>query len=107
MNPHTATLDELRDWFADHDGFPRNTLADVMKDGIGKYEDHPIPATLDAAAAAMPEGWDWTRHDNEWNGYFHNDPSTRVTVYDTDDETLDRFRLAAACILADEERRKT
>jgi hypothetical protein len=27
---------------------------------------HPIPATLDAAAAAMPEGWGWELSYNNW-----------------------------------------
>lgn len=65
MDVDKMTVDECRDWLADKDGWVkvkgtygegtwrhRSTLYDPCSNWS-----HPIPATLDAAAAAMPEGW--------------------------------------------------
>lgn len=82
FNPHTATLDELRDWLAGEDGWikPGTPIEDldwkprlgswVRPRGDGEYESlgydrrephmpvpvHPHPPTRDGAAAALPEG---------------------------------------------------
>jgi len=84
IDPLTATLDELRDWFAERDGWnrpdaapdpTRYSLVEAAGDSLvrgrwwrrdktGKYRtqfDHPYPPTRDGAAGAMPEGWFWTR----------------------------------------------
>lgn len=130
IDTNTMTLDEIRDWLAERKGWTRTTI--TMTDGqpipIGSewhkptnsgspgsltWCIHPIPATLDAAAAAMPEGWririysppsdakpwwieaDW--HDKE--------NPIRVTYSVNahgDTEILARFRLAMICILAEE-----
>lgn len=101
----TMTLDELRDWVARDDGLPPNTLADVMLDGIGKYEEHPIPATLSAADAAMPEGWDWQRNDLYWFGFWPINPFGKpgVSVSDTGNKVRDLFCLACKCRWAKKE----
>lgn len=55
-----ATLDECRDEIAKLQGWrtlpPRNFAwwHDITRTGSSK---HPIPATLDAIAGAMPDGW--------------------------------------------------
>lgn len=98
----TMTLDELRDWVARDDGLPPNTLADVMLDGIGKYEEHPIPATLSAADAAMPEGWVWRRSDGSWRGW-RTMWETNEETPDTGNKVRDLFCLACKCRWAERE----
>lgn len=72
MNHDTATLDEVRDEVARLQGWDNNVfmlngdrqwkrevplLADGRR-GIPEMSDvHPVPPSLDAIAAMMPEGW--------------------------------------------------
>ena len=63
MDPNTMTLDEAREWLAKNSGpwSLRNGRwyhRDWHKSGSGQRH-HPIPPTLDAIAACMPEGWYW------------------------------------------------
>jgi len=111
MNPNTMTLDEVRDELARMDGWRqalRHRHASGVeqwcweRDGGDESFDHPHPATLDGAAAAFPKDWTWTR-DPSWYGW---PPGIRshwnaVSVPDTGDEVLDRYRLALACRLAE------
>ena len=114
MNPNTMTLAECRDWLAIDDGwewratelrtYPHWTdkNGDPWLDAKG-YDAHPYPPTLDAAASAMPEGWDWRRVGGEYLGGNKVNGGgivTRASVTDTDDEKLDRARLAVACRMA-------
>lgn len=113
MNAHTATNDELRDWLAES-GDPSNQWKKkdgrwfhprFHRQGCGQKR-HPIPNTLDAAAAALPEGVDWYR-DLPQMGRMRNygavvgDQLIACTPV-TDDERTDRFRLAVLCIMAKE-----
>lgn len=50
MNPHTATLDELRDWLACDDG-PDKHAHGWWRSHQG---DHPYPPTLDGARKVNP-----------------------------------------------------
>ena len=100
IDPRTATLDAIRDWFAKRDGwqFQYNSwwhptiMASV----------HPYPPTRDGAAAAMPSGWDWWRepcriNSSQWVAYTNNNA---VRVPDTNNEIDDRYRLAALAAMA-------
>ena len=117
MNPNTMTLDECRDWLAVATGYwleacdcdtctivGNGMLQCWRKAGDSiRYHEHPIPPTLDAAASAMPEGWDWRRVGGEYLGGNKVNGGgivTRASVTDTDDEKLDRARLAVACRMA-------
>jgi len=136
MNPNTASLEELRDWLAERRGwklvtsgtffgtnsdgskFPWRPTPDwplwhLDKKELREGSNHPIPATLDAAAAAMPDGWTWERAieleaDCElfWLGYPKNItrrcPERLVRLLDTGDEIRDRYAMAVACIQAQE-----
>lgn len=123
----TATLDELRDWLAGDDGWEKFTDHDYHggnKVDIAAWRKHqpqlaiinfgspwrvlwvhPHPPTLDGAAAALPEGWDWSRANGVWHGWHEActkacgcvEPSTE----DTGDEIADRYRLAVLCRLAE------
>ena len=69
-------------------------------------DQHPIPNTLDSAAACLREGWIWRRefatdpHHPElglmliWST--HHDKHGMVWLRDTGDELADRFALALA-----------
>ena len=122
MNPHTATLDELRDWLATEDGWS------LRKYGRGQmwypkgwpdchellHNEHPISPTLDGAASAMPEGWWWQRDLGtepnpqglllKWVAcQIGSDRWKIVETRDTGDEITDRYRLAALCVMAEKE----
>lgn len=69
---------------------------------------HPHPATLDGAAAALPEGWTWLRRDFEWQGFEPNAPGrepVRVPDHGRGHEMADLYALALACRRAMEEKR--
>ncbi len=123
INPNLMSLDECRDWLARDDGWTNNTRSDYNSwehtdgrsigafAGPGDEDDHPYQATLDAAAAAMPEGWDWQRGDfdgypDHWRAWhpkrsgFIYVPDTSPSGYSLKSETVDRFRLAVACRMA-------
>ena len=112
----TATLDELRDWLAGEDGW-KHVLRHTHASGLGQMWwqrdngdesfDHPHPPTLDGAAAALPEGWDWSRllGFREWYAA-QPDANGRitgwgVTIPDTGNEIAARYRLAVLCRLAE------
>jgi hypothetical protein len=115
-DPNTMTLDEIRDWLAERKGW-KQVLTDPdgmkiiqwSKDGIVHGIFSPIPPTLDAAAAALPEGWNFNieykeARKDKWLCYFWRPmgafPALTRIVADT--ELLARFRLAMLCILAEE-----
>lgn len=106
MTPNTMTLDEVRDELARMDGWNKrpsnNGILWYANNGAWTYF-HPHPATLDGAAAALPEGWSWIRGGNRWSGIHPGSvfswKDTRVP--DTGDELLDRYRLALSCRLAE------
>ncbi len=126
MNPHTATLDEIRDWLAEQDGWElyisSNGFATwhrggfMPEEGERPYEqrqEHPFPITIDGAAAAMPNGWEW-RRDFEvyegtwrliWSAFVWKTGVPIVRLADTGDEIADRYRLAALARLAEKEER--
>ena len=107
--PQSPTLDELRDWH-----YRRKALADIGKpfsempwaeqhwdtDFMRRVDSkpwllHPFPATLDGAASAMPEGWDWWRGEEGWIAIGHNSNDVlAVYVDDTGNEIYDRYLLA-------------
>jgi hypothetical protein len=68
---------------------------------------HPIPNTLDAAAACLPEGWTWWKVAGAWLSCVPGkaDEGKAVEVPDTGDEIADRFALALAAHKAKESRR--
>ena len=63
---------------------------------------HPIPDTLDSAAACLREGWCWERTSYQWKARSIQRPRGEDTVLwdvfvpDTQDELADRFALALA-----------
>lgn len=73
MNPDTMTLDECRDFIAvakygfeivqnEDESFKRYRLPGAE---LGWNREHPVNATIDAAAASLPEGWFWWKiHQN-------------------------------------------
>ena len=121
---HLATTDELRTWLAKREGFTfgRHELCvrpvwqrdngDVYIDIDGDLT-HPIPASLDTAAALFARllpGWKWTR---AWTNSPGN-PASSVLVwrawttghscehFDTGNEIHDRFALLVAGLMAQE-----
>lgn len=60
---------------------------------------------LDAADAAMPEGWDWKRNDLYWFGFWPINPFGKpcVSVSDTGNKVRDLFCLACKCRWAERE----
>ena len=121
MNPAqalTATLDELRDWLAGEDGWVDHTTCPDGWDSRpwknhttkASSQDHPHPPTLDGAAKALPEGWEWSRANGVWHGW--HDLCTKAcgcvepSTDDTGDEIADRYRLAVLCRIAAKEASK-
>ena len=112
FDPNTATLDELRNWLAEDDGWQ------LHEDGLwyipGEFpaKDHPYPPTLDGAAKALPEGWWWTREGAsashrkdglllKWSAcQCGADKWGIVETPDTGNEIADRYRLAVKVRLA-------
>ena len=103
------TLDECRDFIARDEGWEFNTRVfgcwSSAEYGVKSQENHPVPETLDAAAAALPEGWslvvthDPEMFDGKWvaAAKYHSDRATTQAVDNCDTEILARFRLAVAC----------
>lgn len=103
------TLDQVRDAIAEAQGWFRSSFGLWLhaKWTLGFPTDHPIPLTLDSAAACLPEGWDW--HVSKGNDVNHNFsaeafseglPMKHVFVENQPTELEARFRLALACIKA-------
>lgn len=64
MNPDTMTLHECRDAIAEAMGYTPVTNLDLGRIGWTRPDGrdilhHPLPATLDAIAGSLPEGWLW------------------------------------------------
>lgn len=108
MNLHTASNKELRDWLLtrlgwtfDADQFEYWKYTISPEHGGRTWMACPMPNTLDAANAAMPEGWDWIRTLPEdepmgWEAFGRVDGKwLSVEVPDTGDKRTDLFRLAA------------
>lgn len=101
-----STTLELRDRLAGFMGYVRHEPPDggepFWTHESSRYSIyvHPIPLTLDGAAAAMPQGWRWVRKMHEgqlvWDGYKMNH-SLIIFVDDTGDEIADRLALAVKC----------
>lgn len=71
---------------------------------------HPLSPTLDAAAAAMPEGWRWYRLPGHWaahpvDGWHNLDDCDKMTrrIKDTNEPTRNLFQLVVACMMAEVE----
>lgn len=94
------TTQEIRDELARMDGWEP-----VDHGWMNDHEcvnDHPHPATLDGAAAAMPEGVKWSKHGTygrarcaTYRAYAANNKMLAM-VLDTGDEIHDRYALALA-----------
>lgn len=129
MNPNTMTLDECRDWLAERKGWYKITTVvhsvdlenhrnssieevqawkrSICGDSDVQFE-HPIPPTLDAIAACMPEGWSIQINID----VYEMRPFECVAWKDVgddgieasaDSELLARARLAVACRMAGKE----
>lgn len=112
-DPSKMTLDECRDWVAENSG--EWTRKGGMRWchrvwhrlGSGQKR-HPFPPTIDAAAEAMPEGWDWSvcKGMDVSRNYSAEAFDTKATnghefVEDCETELLVRWRLVVACRLAE------
>lgn len=96
--------EELRDWHAIQKGWKNLGGGYWTPDKVPSYRlfSHPFPQTLDGAASAMPEGWQWTR---TWRNTAAFSSKSVLTwsawttgksceVFDTKDEIHDRYLLA-------------
>lgn len=108
MNPNTMTVEQCRDWLAVD--IQHQTLASLGSKARSEdyyAEPDPIGATLDAAAAAMPEGWRFLRMEESetgaWNAWA-GDKFGRHAKSFADTELHCRFRLAVACRMAMKEK---
>lgn len=100
------TLDECRDWLAEREhGRHGEGLWYRLDDEQGVAMPHPYPATLDAAAKALPSGFDvniesmtgiWIAS-HITHGHFGHVVERGVTA---PSELLARFRLACAARMA-------
>ena len=112
LDPRTATLDEIRDWFAERDGWTLEPVTQcfwekVVEYGTLRVGPHPYPDTRDGAASAMPEGWYWVREGAsfshrqdglmlKWKACQRGADNWRIVeTPDTNNEIDDRYRLAA------------
>lgn len=117
FNPDTATVAEMRDWLAERAGWERYVASNGLivwhtgspaSNDYFQHHSHPIPATLDAAAEAMPKGWEWEMHNRNVGGLVTIRAIPPTGYWDNaihasgDTELHARFRLAALCILAEE-----
>ena len=109
------TTDETRDELARMDGWTRICGVPGMLKEDGDFHlkwklrhheqwDHPMPPTLDAANAAVPEGWTWSRTRYSWFGE-HDDRVEMIQIPDTGNPMDDLYALALACRRAMEEKR--
>lgn len=95
------TLDELRDWVARDDGYTPGFGGWYQECGEAPasfFRGHPVPSTIDAAAAAMPDRYELKFHTcaNGWHGsvWLHDE---YVAEADDHSEIALRFRLACKC----------
>lgn len=122
MTPNTMTLDEVRDELARRDGWVLHKWHPTYdaesgitifgrawkRDGSDEPFDHPHPATLDGAAAALLTEYVWGRYiddretENGWYAWKRAYYNSSLHMHNTDDEILDRYRLALACRIAEE-----
>lgn len=111
MNYHTATLSECCQWLAVAIEHRRlNSLGSKVTHEDYYRDVPPLKPTLDAIAAAMPEGWTWKVEAingtrvvaKAWppDGSFK-----RSQECDADIELLARARLDVACHMAEEKTR--
>ena len=125
MKSETMTVQDCCDWVAHElgaDMFVRDDLGNPME----RVEDHPFPPTIDAAAAAMPEGWQIQNIGFHIHGVaeksvqaFATKGDWRLTMREgkevsgtramgkADTELLARWRLVVACMMASEEQDAT
>ena len=112
---HDETRDELArmdEWTRIHEDTDtgRWRWKKTLRTGsVDKREDHPHPPTLDAANAAVPEGWTWLRvyklpAELVWQAW-RMAPYADVEVRDTGNPMADLYALALACRRAMEERK--
>lgn len=117
------SIDEVRDAIAEVDGWGRFEPGAYVNTGgwerhregqpveIVYDPDHPIPLTLDSAAACLPEKW-WVNIEQRWGGAWTatascDDPNAATMIgaicpcVTAPTELEARFRLALSCILAD------
>lgn len=110
------TVDEIRDRLAERAGWkfsgtekwrpPGHWSPPGWPDTNLSICDHPMPATLDGAASAMPVGWEWQRFNGRWRAQKMKpcgcciDAETEQRVTDTGNEISDRYRLAWKCVEA-------
>lgn len=109
--PEQMTLDAIRDELAMMAGWEIDPNRVWFKEGcvccVEKWDEHPIPPTLDEAAK-LPEGWRWRRWNGDWmahNAASENGYLSAQTVPDTGSELYDRFALRLACERAEREAR--
>ena len=113
FNPHTATLDELRDWLAREDGWVylkndpiwgdvwERRVVNALGDSVHSLTtDHPYPPTIDGAAAALPEGCRWTFNGEGFFAWKMTEWIPLATTASTGDEITDRYRLACLARVA-------
>lgn len=104
-DPNTMTLDECRDeaatlmgWKPDQGGWDAPKGA---RDHRESEYDHPCPPTIDAAIAAMPEGWDWRlNHEGDEVEACASPPRAHDWTVELSAPTpqLAAWRLALACL---------
>ena len=114
VKARVASLNVLRDWLAQDDGWKPVVNFDTerwVRAGERPIFSHPYPATIDGASSAMPEGWTWQRvlHrlNLEWwaqhfdyHHAFRGRSELSISILDSGDEILDRYRLAVLARLA-------
>lgn len=119
MTPNTMTLDEVRDELARRDGWEYTAphkdaetgrvVHGVWSRGKSTLCFHPVIATRDGAAAALPKGW--TLHALEEVGSLSGWSCAAIAHYPlpaetcfghAPDELTARYRLALACRIAEE-----
>ena len=106
---NTMTVDECRDWLANRAGWESKHNSWWHRNLLGSVAQHPIPATIDAAAAALPSGWFWCVEFYKETFTVRADTLGRthiVPAFDCDSELIARFRLAVACCMVDDAARK-
>lgn len=102
-------------WYMDYLKFKHHRLYGVLNWGTcgsvdvfwyDKNDQHPIPATIDAAAASLPEGWEYEIHNRNVGGIVsmrcipetgHWDDAIYASA---NHERLARFRCAVAALRA-------
>ena len=104
-NVQEWTMVQCRDWLAEQDGWKRHGRGWWKKNGgYGgrNYEDHPHEPTLDGAAKALPSGWTLEMNEHELTAWPKAKNKNCVQLPATDNETLDRYRLAVLTRMTEE-----